>query len=295
MIAFKTATLEDKPWIDALLAGSDFMTTEYSFVNLFMWGETYGLQVAQLDGFYLMKSESSQGYAIPVGQGDLSAVLEKLRQDAAGRGWPLRLVAIPANKKDWLEGLFPGRFTYTTNRDWADYLYTAESLRTLAGKKLHGKRNHINRFVENHPDWRYEPIGPENLEECVEMNRQWCVANHCEEDEGAHIEACAAKRALLQFEALGLRGGLLRVEGRVIAYSFGHPLGGSTFDVRVEKAFAEIQGAYPMMNQQFVLHNCDGFEYINREDDTGDEGLRQAKLSYRPAMILEKYTATEVE
>jgi hypothetical protein len=248
-----------------------------------------------VDGFYVMKSEYSKGYSIPVGHGDLQAVAARLREDAHQRGWPLRLVAVPANKKEWLEEQFPGRFIFASNRDWADYIYTAESLRTLAGKKLHGKRNHINRFLENNPDWRYEPIGPDNIDECIEMNRQWCIANHCEENESAQIEACSAKRALQNFEALGLRGGLLRVEGRVIAYSFGHPLGGDTFDVRVEKAFSEIQGAYPMMNQQFVLHNCEGFTYVNREDDTGDEGLRQAKLSYRPAILMEKYTATELE
>ena len=91
----------------------------------------------------------------------------------------------------------------------------------------------------------------------------------------------------------GLKGGLIctKEEG-IVAYSIGAPLSSDTFIVHIEKAFAEVQGAYPIINQEFVRHNCMDYKYVNREDDVGDEGLRKAKLSYKPAILLEKYTAT---
>ena len=95
-------------------------------------------------------------------------------------------------------------------------------------------------------------------------------------------------------EELKLQGGLLRLEpgGEVIAFSIGEPLNPDTFVVHIEKAFAEIQGAYPMINQQFAEHVAAEFQYVNREEDTGVEGLRKAKLSYRPAFLVEKGIVT---
>ena len=126
------------------------------------------------------------------------------------------------------------------------------------------------------------------------MNLKWCALYGCSDDEGLKKERCAVENAFAHFEAEGLLGGLLREEtgGPVIAYTMGRPLNSDTFIVHIEKAFHDIQGAYPLINQQFVEHNCQGFTYVNREDDTGAEGLRKAKLSYRPAILLDKYYAT---
>ena len=112
-------------------------------------------------------------------------------------------------------------------------------------------------------------------------------------------EKTALRTAFDNFFEEGLVGGLIRVDGKVIAYSMGHKLNSDTFVVHFEKAFADVQGAYPMINQQFIQHistqyqwiNREGYTYINREDDTGLEGLRKAKLSYLPQILLTKYDA----
>ena len=109
-----------------------------------------------------------------------------------------------------------------------------------------------------------------------------------EENEEKRDEMCVALNALRLLEELGLSGGLLRVEGEVVAFTIGEPLNQDTFVVHIEKAFAEIQGAYPMINQQFVEHEAQNYLYVNREEDTGSEGLRKAKLSYRPAFLVQK-------
>ena len=101
-------------------------------------------------------------------------------------------------------------------------------------------------------------------------------------------------RALKERKELKLKGGLIRAEGRVVAFSLGEPCGKDMFVVHIEKAFSDVRGAYPIINQQFVLHEAADYRYINREEDTGDEGLRKAKLSYDPAFLMEKGLVTEV-
>jgi hypothetical protein len=190
-----------------------------------------------------------------------------------------------------LENFYPGKFEFFEYRDGADYIYETEKLSTLAGKKLAAKRNHINRFIENYPDWKYEQIDDNNIDEVFEMNRKWCSMAGCENEKSLQEEGCAVSEAFANFKALGLSGGLIRAKGEVVAFSMGDRLDNETFLVHIEKAFADIQGAYPIINREFVIHNCGGYKYVNREDDTGDEGLRRAKLSYRPCAILQKWNA----
>ena len=100
------------------------------------------------------------------------------------------------------------------------------------------------------------------------------------------------------FEALGLEGGLIRINGSVAAFTIGDRLNGDTYDVHFEKAYAGIQGAYAMINREFarwVREHHPDIKYLNREEDMGVEGLRKAKESYYPDLLLEKYTATAVE
>ena len=104
---------------------------------------------------------------------------------------------------------------------------------------------------------------------------------------------CVTLNSLRLFEELELKGGLLRVNGEIVAFTMGEPISEDTFVVHIEKAFADVQGAYPMINQQFVEHECMNYKYVNREEDTGAEGLRKAKLSYRPVFLVEKGVVTK--
>lgn len=191
-----------------------------------------------------------------------------------------------------METWYPGQFQIEYLRDEADYVYEMEKLSTLAGKKLHGKRNHINKFKTLYPDWNYEPITSENVEECFQMALEWRNENGCEEDLEKNAEMCVTLNFLRLFKELGMKGGLIRVDKKVVAFCVGEPVCKDTFVVHVEKAFAEVEGAYPMINQQFVQHECTDYLYVNREEDTGAEGLRKAKLSYHPAFLVEKGIVT---
>jgi len=291
MLTFKKIELSDRKWIEERLEQSDYRSCEYSFVNNFIWSEANHIEFTDINGYYCMKSmwEGREVYTFPAGAGDIRPVVEELMQDAKERGINFHLRGMVEEAVKKMEAAFPGEFDYIPHRDECDYIYTTEKLRTLSGKKLHGKRNHIARFKDN-PDWQYETITKDNIGECFKMNQEWCKIYSCSEDPSLNHELCAVKAAFDHFFELGLAGGLLRREGKVIAYSMGEALNSDTFVVHIEKAFADIQGAYPMMNQQFVLNNCLDFKYVNREEDLGEEGLRKAKLSYYPEFLLEKYS-----
>jgi hypothetical protein len=283
---------EDKRWVDELLSYSDFQRCQYCFANLFNWQKTYKTELGRCGDFLIVRSgHRHPSYLYPAGRGDLREVIETLMADAEARGEAFRLHGIGEAERQRLEDTFHGMLDFTPMENYYDYVYAAEKLRTLAGKKLHAKRNHINRFKEQNPDWSYEKIGAHNMEEVRAMSREWCIQNDCQQDDALKSEACAVKSALTHYEALELKGGLLRAGGRVVAFTLGGRLNSDTFDVCVEKAFSDIQGAYPMINQQFVIHEMESYAFVNREDDTGDEGLRKSKLSYYPERLLYRWAA----
>lgn len=292
MLSFRNVELTDREWITQRLQQSNFKSCDYSFVNNYIWGTANHIRFADVNGFYCLISGEggAAGYTYPAGSGDIKPVIEALMADAAQRGAPFRLRGISEENVKLMQTLFPDQFEYSANRDDSDYIYSVERLTSLAGKKLHSKRNHIARFADN-PDWVYEDITAQNISECWDMNQAWCKLYSCIEDESLNHEACAVKRAFKHFFELGLKGGMLRVGGKVVAYTMGEPLSTDTYVMHIEKAFPEVQGAYPMINKQFLLYNCQDFTYVNREEDLGDDGLRKAKTSYYPDILLEKYTA----
>ena len=163
----------------------------------------------------------------------------------------------------------------------------------LHGKKYHGKRNHITNFKKNNPDWSFEKIGPDNINDCIELHTQW-IKNH-EDDEDYSFEFEAVLTAFENYEKLNFVGGLLRVGGKAIAYTFGERHSEKLFVTHFEKAPADVQGAYPIINQEFTKNFLMDYEFVNREEDLGLEGLRKAKQSYYPEILLEKCVANYVE
>lgn len=288
MLNFKPVDFSDREWINEQLKKSDFKSCDYSFVNNFIWSKPYGVEFTDINGFYCLKNKYS--YTYPAGSGDIKPVIEALINDAAERKIKFKLRGIMKEKAEELENLFPDKFDITTDRGESDYIYLSEKLISLSGKKLHSKRNHIARFKDNH-DWQYENITKDNINDCIKMSREWCEMYNDNTDTSLNEEICAVNTAFKYFFELNLKGGLIRADGKTVAFTIGEPLSSDTFVVHIEKAFANIQGAYPIINQQFIEHNAAGYKYVNREEDMGDEGLRKAKLSYKPEIILDKYTA----
>jgi len=300
METFRLPQLSDRAWITQLLAKEDCRACEYNFVNMFLWGGVYPQRAARAGDRLLVEIQGTPGlcHLFPVGSGPLAPALEAVRANAAAHGVPLTLICVTDEQKSQLETQFPGRFSFQTDRGGYDYLYEVDKLADLPGKKLHAKRNHISRFCDAFPDWMYEKITLENSGECLAMAQLWYreQTEQGREDEGLAREQDAIAAALTHMAELGLFGGLIRAEGRVLAFSLGSLTTSDCFDVHFEKAFGKIQGAYAVINRELARSVRQAYpqvKYLNREDDLDLEGLRKAKLSYCPDILLAKYSARE--
>lgn len=292
MIPFKDIELQDKELITSYTLNSPRQNCDLSFSNLCSWRFLYHTKFAILDGFLLLKfwSGGELVYMMPIGNGDLNKVLDALKEDARQEGGSLCLLGICEGMCSELESFLPNQFRFTADRDYADYIYLRTDIATLSGKRFQAKRNHINKFKRTY-SYKYSPITPDLVQECIALEAEWCKVNHCDQYEGTGNERRALVYALHHFDELGLTGGVLHVDGKIAAFTFGMPINQDTFGVHVEKADTTIDGAYAMINYEFVNHIPEQYVYINREEDLGIEGLRKAKLSYQPTIILEKYIA----
>ncbi len=293
MIDFKNITLQDKETIMSYTMKSDRRNCDLSFSNLCSWRFIYHTQFAIVDGFLLFRFwvDTEVAYMMPIGEGDLKAAIEMLINDAHSQNKHFCMLGVSSFMKQDLENIMPDRFIFTDDRDYADYIYLRTDLSTLIGKKYQPKRNHINKFKNTYPDYSYSPITPDRIKECLELEAEWCRVNNCDQEEGTGNEREALIYALNHFEELGLTGGMLYANNKIVAFTFGMPINHEMFGVHVEKADTNIDGAYAMINQEFAKHIPEQFTYVNREEDLGIEGLRRAKLSYQPVLILEKYMA----
>ena len=295
-ITMKRPELEDRDLINRYLKYSDSRSCEMTFANTYLWSRHYGIGYAIVNDMLIFGNiDGGCSYTLPVGPGDLKSTLDLLMKHCEENGQVFQLHNITREDFEKLEELYPGRFDIRYEREYADYVYEAEKLASLSGKKYHSKKNHVNKFMKLYPDWSYEPITQNNIEECFQMALRWRELNGCEADEDKHAEICVTLNYLRLFEELGMRGGALRVNGEIVAFTLGEAVGNrkDTLVVHIEKAYAEIQGAYTMINQQFALHEGKGFLYLNREEDMGEEGLRKAKLSYKPVFLIEKGVVRE--
>ena len=293
MIEFKDITVEDKDTITSFTMNSCRRNCDLSFSNLCSWRFMYNTKFAVIDNFLVFKFwlHGRVSYMMPVGQGDPEKeLIEKLIEDSQLEGEPLRLMGVCQGMKKRLNDILPGKFEFTTNRDYSDYIYLRSDLATLTGKKFQSKRNHINRFKKEYT-YKYVPITPDRVQECLYLEAEWCKANDCDRQDGTGNERQAIVFALEHFEELGLSGGILYANDKIVAFTFGMPINKETFGVHVEKADTTVDGAYAMINFEFANHIPETFTYINREEDLGIEGLRKAKLSYQPETILEKFVA----
>lgn len=292
MIKFSPVKLEDKRWVGDILAKQSFYTCEYTFGNIFSYTAMFPIEIARVGGCLISKCHTDEGisYCYPIGEGDKKKAVEYILKDAADCGNDFELFGIdPQGAKELAEN-FPERFDIFLAREDFDYIYLSEDLISLKGKKYQPKRNHISYFKRNF-SWSYERISAENIPECLQMSESWLSQQPEERKEALEQELLIIKKIFSNYDTLGYVGGLLRVDGKVVAYTMGERMTDDMFCTHIEKAFSDIRGAYPMINQLFAENELSHYKYIDREDDVGEENLRKAKLSYYPVILFEKYVA----
>ena len=283
MIMFRDVELSDAEVCRSFFRSSGSISCDYTFGNLFAWKDVFNYKIAFVQDFMLVRLGNEQySYFLPLGNGDISKAIELLKEQEQG---DLHIYGASLEDLERLKAANVKMKSVFLYRDASDYIYKAEDLITLAGKKYHSKRNFISRFKASY-NWTYEALSIKHIPEAKAFCEYWFEKYS---DESGNQEKKVALGALDNFEAIGFEGGILRVDGRVIAFTAGEAINDDVYCVHIEKADTEYVGAYNALNQQFLINNCSEYTLINREEDMGIEGLRKAKESYNPAFIFEKY------
>ena len=296
-IEFRALTKEDKPLLDAYFRANYYENSHFNFTNLYMWREPFNVKITEENNVLYITSEWKGRLSALQPFCDVSLYPEATRKLVAyirAQNCPACIYDIERGYADFLRSCSELDFDVKEDRDNYDYVYLAEKLITLSGRKLHSKKNHLNAFRREYPTAEYLPITDDIVTLCkLELN-SW-YKQHTNEDGSVDTFIEYERKAILEvlnnFQDFGLKGGAIRLDNRIIAFTFGEYLNTDTAVIHVEKADPAVRGAYPAINQAFVEHEWSHMTYINREEDMGIEGLRKAKESYRPEKLIEKFNA----
>lgn len=291
---FKRITAEDMPIIWEFLKQEPGRTTDFSYAGVLMWVNYFNYEYTIYKDTLFIKGVvendmSKPAFSLPVGKLPLSESIELIREYCDANNISLEFSAVPEYALEDMKAQNPRFVEELTN--WGDYIYDAEQLASLAGKKMSKKRNHVHQFESHYPDWKAEEMTPENADEAMRFMDIFDL-------EGDSTDMAKAERELSR-ELIGhlkngdkeLKGMLLYAEDKACAYTIGD-IKGDTLFIHVEKATRNAIGSYEMINYIFAKTMTEKYpeiKFINREDDAGDIGLRMAKESYHPREILKKY------
>ncbi len=281
---FRNMALSDIPMIRKMLESNPIRTCDRTLCGLYLWGLYYEYKMCVFDGTLYIKGRDENGepaYAFPIG-GDTAAAVRRILRHCRENGETARFSFVPQELLPMLPG---GRAERLSG--WSDYVYAADSLATLSGKKLHKKKNRFNKFVADHPQHELVPITAETLPEAVAFYKKYCDEGGFE-DPRLYAERAAIERLLSEFGDLGIFGAVLRAEGRCVGFSLGDRVG-DTLYIHFEKADKSVEGAYEALNCLFVRENAADCVYVDMEEDMDEPGIRQAKNAYNPAMLIDKY------
>ncbi|WAW14204.1 DUF2156 domain-containing protein [Peptostreptococcus equinus] len=299
---FKEININAKETLDKYFDLVDYEACEYCFNTLFMWQHAYKTHYHIGDGFAVLVGEH---------EGEVFSILPLAPKDKIPEAieyvinWfdtdkkKIYFRGIDNNVVEMLQKMYPDKFDYIPERDLFDYVYDAEKIRTVKGRKLSGKRNHLNHFSREY-EGRVERrlLTKEDFPECFALLRSWGEAKDGDQDfeDSIDDEFIGMKKLFDNYDVLGdkLKIYGVFIDGKLQAFSMGEKINDEMALIHIEKANADIRGLYPYINKMFVVDEFPDVKWVNREEDMGIEGLRKAKLSYYPERFVEKYTVREV-
>ncbi len=278
---WKKIELEDLKKIRKAI-GRKFQTGDLSSINLYMWRRAKKLEYFMDEELLLIRGvEEGIPFIYPPISKNIQRVREEVRRHIE-KGYIVR--AVPKEIYDVLHTTIPLK----EERERFDYIYEVDKLISLKGKKYHKKKNHLNKFIKSY-DFTYERIDDSNIHEVIEFQKNWCEDRECHLDKGLSWEMDGIIELLKNYHQLNAIGGLIRVDGRVAAFSIGEELSPDTVLIHIEKGNILYDGIYQGINKFFLENEFSSYSYVNREEDLGQENLRRAKESYHPCMLLTKY------
>ena len=296
-ILFHELTIDDKKVIDPFFKINYHENAHLNFTNLFMWRKAYNIMWCVEDDILFFKATyNNETFALqPIcAKEKLFEAVDRLKAYFNEENMPFVMSGVEESIATLLENYPNSKMEFSTNQDEYDYVYSAEDLIKLSGRRFHSKKNHLNSFRKNFPEATYVAIDAQNdslITLCKITINGWYKKRLqlTPDDPFIGIERDAIIEVLNNFDKLNLKGGAIMSVNKVMAFTFGEQLNTDTAVIHVEKADPDVNGAYTAINQGFVANAWEDMTYINREEDMGLEGLRKAKESYRPIKMIKKF------
>jgi hypothetical protein len=296
--------------LEEYLGSFEYKASGMSFTSLYMWREINKFSW-ELIGDYLciaavdnLELEMDVPFMFPpltrTGAYEPAGLAETLcgaRRIFEEKGCEFKLMLVPFHITDVLAKAFPGHLRIEADRANFDYVYNTQDLIELKGRDYHAKKNHLNYFLNNYK-YEYASLSSGMADEAMDFIRRFNERKNpadAHEKELLLMEERAMRDVFHNLELVGYLTGVIRIDGNIEALSIGGRLGKKTVTVHVEKANTEFRGLYQAINNEFCRHVAKDVKRINREEDMGIPGLRKAKLSYKPSMLVEKYSVTFIE
>jgi len=308
MLDFQPLTLDMKGMIDGYTFKYGENSCQHSFVSSFCLYNKYGDMFCENENFlFTLRSkrcnDKERVYLFPHGNFEnsdgIKNALQKIFDDAHEKNCRVKFETLTERAKNIVENLFPGKFLVASSRDYGEYIYKVEKLINLPGGELAKKRTNIHKFFRDYKGrYKIEKINPEYFLDILEFQSKWLEQKNLIDPDPLHqaqlnFENEEIKIALNNFESLGLSGIIFFIDEKLCGYVIGLPLSKNCFDEIVNKGDRNIPNISRVLIHEFVKICCNGYEYINREEDLGVEGLRQIKTDYRPDFIINKFILTE--
>lgn len=292
MLNFKLIEKKDINYFKQFYDYSEAFGCDANLLNAYLWRNEYNIKFAVFEDTlikaYFKDDGTVWGYCMPTGK-NVKQALEQIFLDAQQRGQEPHIVMLTNAQREVLESICPTRFEFVRSPENQDYIYLTKDLVMLVGKKFHAKRNHISRFYKTYTDTHFETIDNSNEQDALQVVRDWCEENGY--NPKGYEELAVIKEALEMRRDFGLSGAVLYVDDKPVAMTLGSEISDKVYDINFEKASRQYDGAYAVINNEFAK-TLTSYEYINREEDMGIEGLRKSKLSYNPVIILDRFNAT---
>jgi hypothetical protein len=290
LLIFKTIELADRQVIEKYLKQEDAHLLDYTFQILFLYQPIYDYQYAIGQDFLFLKTcyKGCHSMFFPMGDGDLKEAFRLLEEYAQSQSFEIQYYPLTPEHIKSMQQLFPEQFDFFPVRERFEYIYLKERLATLKGRTLQAKRNNINHLTKNF-EWSYEVMDDAHIEDCKKLEQAWNTAQGTIQNSDLELENRIVMRCFEYYKTLDIAGGVIRLNGKISAFSLGCRLNSNTYLILFEKAHPNIRGLYSAISQQFVLHNATSYTYINKEEDCGIPGLQIAKMQYHPDILQEIY------
>jgi len=293
---FKELCVEARSEYEKYYQLSQTHITDLTFNCRYAWDNVFCDKYAIIEDCFFMISNggcfTQPHMLMPLGELDgnkLGRILEIMIPVFNDRGWSLRIMGIDEEKIELFDRLGFEKVSFCFSNNNSDYLYDADALRTLSTDDLRKKRSHFNRFLRLYPNYDYQSLGRNDMTDCLLLVKNWSNEKGIDVTDVKNSDYLMIKRLFDNFDSLDIRGGVIRIDGKVAAFSMGSFGNHETAYIHFEKADIAYDGAYPAINKLVLENAYPDAKFVNREEDLGIPGLRKSKRSYYPIRMIKKY------